>query len=600
MKKLLILFILISINAFGWEVKDSGSYKLCNELAEYYIDSSFTSNPITYFDYDSYTNISQNNTFAFRNESLTIVKNIIKNTASYWNEAGSEHLLVGDSSAGDFDIVLRNLHSSYDFDMKFDGYRGDNCAHSGTLTVNASRFQNTGNNKRFFTKLTHEFGHMLGLAHTNEYDCVTSNKQSQACTNTDSYKNAVYMSLNINSNISHLTDDDKYGVRDLYGKDDRQIKYLIEEYLPQGGYIHSPWYGWIEQFYGSGTTYNTFAQPQLISVPNTTNELMLTWIKSSTRKLNVEFTNLVPFNDATNTPPKMQKYLGPYEISGDYEILSSPSIAVNNNGEALIVFQRVKENQIVDLQESLYFVKVNLNNHTFTTPVKITNSELVKSNSVPLILWSQKIQRWIVFWTERNIDEQYNWRINYLISNNSSPTNSTDWNSSNIKTVTYQSNYISAYWNPMSGTCDIKNTQNNEVCALYFNKIKPNSLDSSLSTITFDLTSNNYNINILTHDNLTYNNSYIYNYGHISTTFDENNKIILTFMSQSYHHPIRKCVLNYSNPNFITNPFISECINVDSVDTDTSVPDAHSITGHSVVRKQNASIKANIYTFIAE
>ncbi len=591
MKKLLILFILISINAFGWEVKDGGDYKLCGEQAVYNIDSSFTSNPITY--YDGFNYVSENNSFAFRNESLEIIQNMIENTATYWNEAGSEHLLLGVSYNTSFDIVLRNV-ISVDWSITFSAVSYDSCIDMGRFIVNASKFQDIAKNKRFFTKLTHEFGHMLGLAHTNEYDCVTSNKQSQACTNTESYKNAVYMSMNTNSNISHLTDDDKYGVRDLYGKDDRQIRYFIEEYSNANG----EWGGWFEEFYGSGTTYNTFAQPQLISVPNTTSELMLAWVKSSTRKLNVEFTNLVPFNDGTNTPPKMQKYLGPYEISGDYELLSSPSIAVNNNGEALIVFQRVKENQIVDLQESLYFVKVNLNNHTFTSPVKITNSELVKSNSVPLVLWSQKIQRWVVFWTERNLIEDDNWRIKYLISNNASPTNSTDWNSSNIKTVTYQSNDISAYWNSMGGTCDIKNTQNNEVCALYFNKIKPNSLDSALSTITFDLTSNNYNINILAHNDLTYNNNKLYNYGHISTTFDESNKIILTFMSQSSYAPVKKCILNYSYPNFTTIPVISQCIDVDS--NEVTGPFAIAVTGHSVARKQNASIKANIYTFIAE
>lgn len=569
MKKLLILFILISINAFGWEVKDGGDYKLCDELAIYDIDSSFVSNPITYFDYDTYSNVSQSNIFAFRNESLTIVKNMIRNTVSYWNEAGSEHLLVGDSSAGSFYIVLRNLHSSYDFDMKFEGYRDDNCVDAGTLTVNASRFQNTGNNKRFFTKLTREFGHMLGLDHTNEYDCVTSSKQSQACTNTGSYKNAVYMSMNTNSNISHLTDDDKYGVRALYGKDDRQIRYVVEE---DGSF-------WAEKFYGNGTTYNTFAQPQIISVPNTTDEFMIVWVKSSTRKINIEFAKMVRVNNM----PILQKYLGPYEIQGsptiggDYEVLTAPSVAVNNNGTALIVFQRVMENEIIDLQENLYFINVNLTSHSFSSyPILITTSGFVESNNSPLVLWSQKIQKWIVFWAEKSTNELYNWRVKYLISNNTSPYHETHWNFSNIKTLTYQSTDIFAYWNPMTGSCDIKDSQNNEICALYFNRVKPNSIEVSFSAITFKTTLNSYAIDILNmSDDINWS---LTNIGHLSAVSEGNNKIVLTYVSNSY--PLR-CEFSYTYQNsFQTNPIV----NCNPLQT------ANSIIGYSITRKDDYNV----------
>ncbi len=186
------------------------------------------------------------------------------------------------------------------------------------------------------------------------------------------------------------------------------------------------------QTLGSGTAFETFAKPQIIPLPGSHYyDYMFVWVKSGDRKIYYSFAKHISGDTSFISVST------PVLLSGSYEILTSPSIAINDNGtEVLFVFQQISENTTIENQEYLYFSKLNLTTNTFTTPTQIT-TEGIHTNSVPTVIWNEKTGRWIIFWVNRDrTNWMSNWTVKYLVSNNASPSLSSHWNHDKINDFT--------------------------------------------------------------------------------------------------------------------------------------------------------------------
>ncbi len=316
----------------------------------------------------------------------------------------------------------------------------------------------------------------------------------------------------------HLTEDDKYGVRAIYGEDDVSMRTNTGTW---SGDLSSAVNISSYHLYESGSTYTTFVKPNIVFQPISTYgyDYIITWVRSSNNKVYYAF--------AKDDGNDLITYGSAHELNSIS--LSTPSIAINGDGsKAVIVWKEEVANYTDANADRVYYTEINTSNGSNSGVNLLSgttaNSYLDKiySKSTPTVMWQQigttnTNGRFIILWTERpssslwltgdGSNDSYsmkNWRLKYLISDN----NSASFTPTNQK---YLSTLRSS-WNPVSGHCQLENNG----CVLFLNEfynIDTNIDNSKITSVLFKINSSNYYLLDYLSSNRYYNHR---NYGHLS------------------------------------------------------------------------------------
>ncbi len=593
MKKLIILFLLVSLNAFGWEwvdpdgdipYGDVGDGKLCGEEGSYFISSSFWSDTIT--NIGVYPTVSVTNNFAFKIEGETSIKNAIKNSINYWNEAGSEHHFYA-SDTYDDDTYISLVYCdtcTWAGLTTYDWNPSGSCSEDEeeNIKIRVNSFGSGNYSTKFNEVMTHEAGHVLGIAHTKE-PYIDNDDTDGNGTGVDSK----YIMMNDIYYKTHITEDDKFGLRALYGKDDRPIKYAIGNTISGSNFYLNT-----TQTLGSGTAFETFAKPQVIAMStNSYYDYMFVWVKSSDRKIYYSFAK------QTSGSTSFSEVTTPIMINGSYEALTSPSVAVKDDGTgALVVFQQIKENDPIENQEYIYASYFDWQNGSGSfNAIKVTTTG-IHTNSMPSVVWNEKTKTFIIFSVNRNIDDYMdNWKVKYLVSNHEWPIYSNDWNFSKVKNLLVGTGNVYTSWNEMSVSCNKKILigSTTDECYLFFNKIYSNSLEQHLVNkykFQTDVSNDNpFNLTVVATSDL---DDTISNLGHISS-FRDGSYIFVSVLNGTYEPKPKLYMLdNLSNNNFNTITPLTV--------TNNTTASTISLTGHAVAKTKHTNTKPYIITWIEE
>jgi hypothetical protein len=509
------MLFLISVNLFSWTAifSDDG---LCDEYANFTVDTStFSSSYVQkWWNHLPVMGFFNVNNFNLDPDDVKFAAQI---AANWWNEAGSEHHLyyAGEGSAY-VDIFL--MYDSDTFRMETfplwteEIGSGICISNVGSFIRVNEKYWNTSLNIvndsisgiDFITTLTHEFGHLLGLDHFNN----TYNVMNDSA-----------------GGLREVQEDDKYGVRAIYGKDDQIIKTTrgtSDAYLNTLSLASKYSYEWYSQ-------YETFAKPNIVYQPDSSKgyDYIVTWVESNSKSVKYAF--------AKDSGDDLVTYMGPYTITGS-QTLTSPSIAINSEGDtAVIVYKYEGENVSTSINGRIQYVEIN------TSTAGILNTNYLSFNGVteysksaPFVMWLQNYDTYtqygnfIIFWSERNTNlynEETNWQLKYSKSNG----NDTIFGESfvlKLKDTLNNETSLHSFWMPISGSCDFKeNALNNKrSCLLYFNEIFPNILDMDYQRLSrVFITPDPNNIHKLIVDrNINYGQYYRYNsstlgynYGHL-------------------------------------------------------------------------------------
>ncbi len=460
MSKFLILTLLfISINLFSYTTNHYG-YGMCGEYANFQVSKS---------DFPSYWE--------------PMIVEISKNAANWWNEAGSEHHLYYDGIGTSNPEIEYNDWCDSTALACTSWWVNVGCFSTSviTITVNSddSQWLTSDWEKSFKMQqvLTHEMGHLLGLGHTDDSDDYEA-----IIMNTYSYPN---------KNYAHLTEDDKYGVRAIYGKDDQTLRVgssSIYTYYPN----NSP------TIYASGNSdYQTYSKPQLVYQPNTARgyDYIAVWNKANTREINYRFVNDCGTNNNSicGLSGDTRHYIE------DSETLTTPSIAVSDDGYYSVIAWKQetankKQNEADDIWYSriptyIHSCQVDVNcgssyeSHKLFDNSGLANSDYssfkAKTVSQPKVVWVNNWNRFVIFYTK--LDEySLAWRIAYIVSTDQYGNFSTN------PTVHYLEELIDistpygnlwylhplkSNWNPMAINCNQTYDTTKKACLLVFNEI---------------------------------------------------------------------------------------------------------------------------------
>jgi len=451
MNKIIItILLLLTSNIFAYVTKYDGSDGMCDEYADFQIEvSSFP----TYWQ--------------------SMIEEIAKNAANWWNEAGSEHHLYyagvgesnpeieygeaandGDKCDSDSVACCTTVTNLYCIVTSWSWITIDNDYWNTNDFKNSYQLQNT---------ITHEFGHLLGLDHTQDEDDYP----------------AILMDPGY-FQYRHLTEDDKKGARAIYGEDDQNIRVgsATTDFIPN----NSP-----TVFASGNSDYRTFAKPQLVFQPNRTlgYDYIMAWVKSNTNEINYQFVNDSGSN--YNSLTAASGTLGKRHYINNKLTLTTPSIAISSNGNnAVMVWKQELENQEQRNANDIWFAKIPTFAHDFQIDECGSNSDCLaypsrklydnstlgnssysnfkaKTISQPKVVWVSNWSKFVIFYTALGGD---NLKIAYIVSSDSQgnfPINPTP-------------QYLNLYsnWNPFEINCEqvyYIQSSRKMACLLVFNEI---------------------------------------------------------------------------------------------------------------------------------
>ncbi len=529
MNKLILLFLLsVSSNllSYEWQINAGG---MCDEYANFQVNTdSFTCNNTEH-------NFGLCNKYTDNFWSDEIVR-IAKSAANYWNEAGSEHHLNYDGEGDDNPEVYFGDTNREDYPMQTFHVTGPSCLITSlvSIAVDKSNYSGnaitpmTGNSYGFEMTLAHEFGHLLGLADIT-------------------YRTDIYYRLMTSANhglSSNLMEDDKHGVRSLYGKDDvSMISVSSSTNSPSISDCSNAKY-----FTTSDTDYQTYTKPALTYQPVTTKgyDYIMTWVKSNTKEVNYQFVKDCTNNQGICT---VSGNLGLRHPITNSNTMTTPSVALKSDGsQAMFVWKQEQANQPLDNTNDIYYAILNNTNaHTDTLVIKKvhnntgkdTTSFKAKTVSAPVVVWVDKWNRYVIFYPRFDIYlhsgasylESYQWAIQYIVADENGNFSDTNNNLTENYLLTGEGDKIFAAWNPMTIDCDQKTEYGTEACLMVFNEFYFKQYDPDtqpiltsakpVSLTTFKVlipsTPPNYKFTVETFDSTSYlsmNNRY--GYGHYS------------------------------------------------------------------------------------
>jgi hypothetical protein len=505
------MLILLSLNLYSY-------VRTCNENGIEDKHVSFKVNYNSFYD----INITSN-----PNYWKDIIVELTKSAMNYWNEAGSEHSLEygGYGTSNPYIRYENNGPSSLSATAYWvcDPVFDDSDVDDLYIIVNKGRWTaDHFYSYELLNTLTHEFGHILSLDHTQDayYQDI-------------SIYESILMKPNGFIKSRHLTEDDKYGVRAIYGKDDQNIEISRSDINDIGIPIDTYQIGYLlPLYYTTGNVdYQTYSKPQLTYQTNSYYgyDYIMTWIKSNTREVNYRFVS------DCGTDKKdlcaVSGSLGNRHYIEDSETLTAPSIATNTLGsKAVIAWRQETSNLAQKYADDIMTASINV----YSGTASVTSNGKVFSNnscnnddyscfkaktmSAPIVVWLPEWSRFLLFYTVMDNDDD-NWKIAYVYSTDS---NGTDWVTSDIKYLDLKSN-----WNPMGVQCNLKDSWGSSSgCLLVFNEIQttPNTTKADhVAKISYKvlepLNANPYNGLVVKDINKYLNVIGWYdrmNYGHIS------------------------------------------------------------------------------------
>lgn len=410
-----------------------------------------------------------------------IIVEASKNAANYWNEAGSEHSLYYDGRGcdnpeieyDDFWVLTSDMAYTYNWFWVL-----SNCAPTSfaTIEVNRKAFSKDKNqrSRQMQDTITHEFGHLLGIAHSNGSNLFVDH------TLEDRYK-SILMRNDGYKTHRHLTEDDKFAARDLYGRDDQVLKTNLSMYKKTIVDVKG-------QTYWNSKNYKSYSKPQIAYQPNSKKRYtyIMTWVKSSTHQINYKFMDdyskdmydLGKAKDGTD-----ENNLGVRHWINDSYTLSTPSIAVSDDGEnAVIAWKQERANKEPYLADDIYYAIIPTSSHPSsdrdnpTGSIIFDNSGLslgsfmAKTMTPPKVVWIEKWKRFVIFYTELNDSALWDWRIRYIVSDDEKGSFSASSNDRVLGKTSLFSN-----WNPLDVNCHQKKWDGKileDACLLVFNPIK--------------------------------------------------------------------------------------------------------------------------------
>lgn len=464
------LLFLLSLNLYSYRFNHGGD-GMCDEYANYQIDKS-----------------------SFPAYWQPMIVEIVKNAVNWWNEAGSEHHLYYDGIGGS------NPEIDY-ADFCYDDAVA--CAATvsngicivtswSTITVDSDYWMDDDFKGSFKlqTILAHEFGHLLGLDHTRNGLSIYSSY-------TEDYRTILMRSPSYNYG-AHLTEDDKKGVRDIYGKDDQNLRSSSSSkttYYPNNGKVY---------FTTGNTDYQSYSKPELVFQPDRSlgYDYIMVWNKSNTREINYKFVRDCGSNN--NELCSISKYDRHYidqNADGTYggsQSLTSPSIVISDNGEnALIVWRQEYADKVQNKADDIYYAKIPTNpdpddsqrikSHIVYDNVScpgITGNcsdtdydhYKAKTTTKPNVVWIEKWQRFVIFYAKLATNYHDSWRITYIVSDDATGTFATD-------PTEYSLSTLRTNWNPMAIECNQTYNTNKKACLLVFNEINLNEYQSVAENI---------------------------------------------------------------------------------------------------------------------
>lgn len=424
---------------------------------------------------------------------------IVKSAMNYWNEAGSEHMLYYGSGDDETNISYSNNYSNTSLTDATAYYYAElpdgDCLSpdNGYITINKKKFfDNQGDlitpnpdypqatkasSHEMVMLITHELGHILGLGHTQDSGDGSNDYYSILMDPYDAFD-------------KHLTEDDKYGVRSLYGKDDRNI---VSGRTSNNSSTINPY---SVRYYTTGNSdFQTYSKPQLTYQPvkNTTSkayDYIMTWVKSDTRKINYRFVSECSSGTdicaATDMTSGNGMTLGEVHQILNSETLTAPSLAMKTDGsQAMIVWRQETENQPSDLADDIYYAKINGSEHSggiwgiqvYDNNDKTPSYYKAKTMSAPTVIWVPSWSRFVIFYTEmKQLFPNY-WKIAYIVAN----SDGTFPAEPVVNYIQYGSEYLKSNWNPMAINCNQQTRTGSEACLLVYDKI---STDNHYETST--------------------------------------------------------------------------------------------------------------------
>jgi hypothetical protein len=401
--------------------------------------------------------------------------NLVDNAANLWNEAGSKHSLDYGGYGADDPSKLMIKYSDYCMDSRAaacttmvynyndDCYLGNKARidvydnhPDNTNTLNDDPQDNWVSDRlaiKLENVISHEFGHLLGLDHEGF----------------NYYSQYLLMGIIGYSDERHLTVDEKYGVRAIYGIDNENLKVSSSggnTYLPNTGVVTAT----------TSSDYQTYSKPMLAFQENLSKgyDYIMLWNKSSSRMVNYKFVN-----DCGSSNEKICSSSGAirHYILGS-QTLTAPSIAISNDGENSLVVWKQEEQQSQNYprqavyEDDIWYAKIPTETHSYNVQgYKIHDNSthnpyeycgfIAKTNSKPKVVWINKWEHFVVFYQKVSCGNN----MRYIISDDEFGNFSSDSKNGYIDI----GNTRTTNWNPIDINCKQKSIDNEEVCLLVYN-----------------------------------------------------------------------------------------------------------------------------------